>query len=589
MAVWLAELGTRVTGERVSVRVAHLGHSVLVTTPTKLSPELVRLEHYQQPFVRWILTAKNGPAPGGVELFDYEAERTRNSRYYDRLKTMRQQGINLQKLSSDERNALQQQEPHVDWQVAAVINQMSAITAHNKAVLRWASCKAAYPELVTIIWAMTNGRPDALSQAMDLWQAMAKRHGLDQAPLLAATQVVNPEQGKGANRAKADALSIGGQESFWLLEYFKYLGLYHGALPRTVKGRNDRKTYVLIPAREGIATNWFRDIFRDFQKEFWSNSSIKMDIMAALHYTSLILKHWEGAKNSSGIRRKPSDYVEGFSVTSYKDLGSAVAVINVATIGLPDWIPWPETAEHAQQLQQTLREHLQIVNSLDEKKSEEERLLRSYREFMTSRDPTLRAFFAFTSGYASHTMRKLSKRQYVRRLSMTNVEDMVTTNDAIRPKKLRLIIETPGFKHIATAIRQATVSQQFYKSERNDTTYDIRYGLADELLRHSRDGREFLRALSDFLTDYSKENARVMERAKGKPYRKRISISTEDIAQLTDLIDSYDSQTIASMLIAFGYARDQRVEEPDAPTESEVDAIDGMEQDDRGETMDEPF
>jgi hypothetical protein len=172
---------------------------------------------------------------------------------------------------------------------------------------------------------------------------------------------------------------------------------------------------------------------------------------------------------------------------------------------------------------------------------------------------------------------------------MTNVEDMVTTNDAIRPKKLRLIIETPGFKHIATAIRQATVSQQFYKSERNDTTYDIRYGLADELLRHSRDGREFLRALSDFLTDYSKENARVMERAKGKPYRKRISISTEDIAQLTDLIDSYDSQTIASMLIAFGYARDQRVEEPDAPTDSEVDAIDGMEQDDRGETMDEPF
>jgi hypothetical protein len=81
----------------------------------------------------------------------------------------------------------------------------------------------------------------------------------------------------------------------------------------------------------------------------------------------------------------------------------------------------------------------------------------------------------------------------------------------------------------------------------------VRYGLADDLLRHSRNEREFLHALSEFLTDYSKENARVMERAKGKGYRKRIPISTEDISQLTEL---KDKNHVKRYLLAL--TRDQR-------------------------------
>lgn len=560
-AVWLAELGRLVTGDRIEIRIANLGHSVAVTTPAVLHPELVRPEHYQQPGISWILTAKNGPAPKGVAVLDYEDERAHNTAYYERLKALRKAGVDLRKLSQDERVTLEQQAPRSYWSSAAVINQMSAINAYNRAVTRWSECKPVYPELVAVIWTMASGKPDALNLAMEQWEALAKRHGLEKSPLLAATQVVNPEQGKGANRPKADALTIGGQESFWLLEYFKYLGLYQGALPRTVQGRKDRKTYVLVPAREGVELEWHKQAFDVFQKEFWASSAIKMDIMASLRYTALVLKNWEGAQRSTGRRRHVSDYVAGFAVASYKDLGSAVAVMNVSTIALPDWVAWPENADHAQQLQQSVEEHQRIIGSLDEAKSEEEQLLRHYRDFMASRDPTLRAFFAFTTGYASHILRKLSKRQRVRRLTLDNLEVIVTANEAARQKKLAPIIANPGFQHIAAAIRQATVLQQFYKTERNDNTYDVRYGLSDELLRHSRDSREFLRALSEFLTDYSKENARVMERAKGKGYRKRIPISTEDIAQLTELIDTYDAQTIASMLIAFGYARDSRAEE----------------------------
>lgn len=591
LAGWLAQLGRQVTGDGVDVRVANQGHSIVVETSASLCPKLVCPEHYQQPEPWWILTTKNGPAPKGVRVLDYEAERAHNAAYYERLKTLRNAGVNLRKLPQDQQTTLEAQAPHDYWPAAAMINQMSAIKAYNQAVERWSKCSVAYPQLVALIWTMCSGQPGAIELAMKQWETLAKQHELEKSPLLSATQVVNPEQGKGANRAKADKLDIGGRESFWLLEYFKYAGLYRGALPRTVKGRKDRKTYVVIPAREGMELEWHKKAFDAFQKEFWPNSAIKMDIVAALRYTARLLKEWEGAQRSTG-RRHVSDFVEGFAVASYKDLGSAVAVMNVATIGLPNWVAWPENAKQAQALQIAVDEHLRLIEPLDESKSEEEQLLRDYREFMTSRDPALHAFFAFTAGYAGHVIRKLSKGQRPRRLTLDNLRVIIMANETDRPKKLLPIIETPGFQHIATAIRQATVLQQFYKTQRNDNTYDVRYGLADELLRHSRDSREFLRALSEFLADYSKENARVMERARGKGFRKRIPISTGDIAQITELVDTYDAQTIASMLIAFGYARDPRADEP--ASQAETDSADQVEDQDQQDEQsddgaDEPF
>lgn len=589
LAGWLKNLSTDLLGEGIDIRIANTGQSVAVTVAGTLRPDMVRDEHYHDPDIGWILTAKNGPAPKGIKIIDYEAERQHNAAYYERLKVMRKAGINPRLLQGDQKQALEMQEPRAHWPVAAIINQMSAISAYNKAVMRWVECRAVYPDLAAIIWTMASGRSDAIDAAMKQWEVLAQKHGLEKNPFLAATQVVNPEQGKGANRAKADRLAIGGQEGFWLLEYFKYAGLYHAALPRTVQGRKDRKTYVVMPASDGIELEWYSKAFTQFQKEFWPSSAIKMDILAALRYSNLLLKDWEGAQRSTGRRRRVSDYVAGFSVASYKDLGSAVAVMNVATINLPDWIEWPQDAERASVLQQAVEEHQLIVFGLDESKGEEERLLRDYRDFLTARDPALRAFFAFTSGYAGHVIRKMSKRQPVRRLTLTNLKVIIMAQETARTKKLLPIIETPGFIHIATAIRQSTVLQQFYKTQRNDNTYDVRYGLADELLRHSRDGREFLRALGEFLIDYAKENARAMERAKGKGYRRRISISTNDITELTALVDAYDAQTIASMLIAFGYARDARAEGQDEQTNVADDGDPSSDEVQTESEADEPF
>ncbi len=577
LADWVAGLGRDLTGDGIDVQIANVGHSVVVSTPAELSPERVRVEDFSKPYP-WIRTAKNGPPPAGANTLDYEAERQHNADYFELLKTYQKAGTNLRSLSQEQQRELEEKQPRAEWPVAAMINQMGAINSYNKAIERWLACRTVYPDLVAIIWTLCSSRPHAAEDAQRQWEALAKEQGLEKSALMPATQAVNPEQGKGANRAKADALTIGGQDGFWLLEYFKFAGLYLAALPRTVQGKKDRKTYVVMPARSGISLRWHREVFRDFRKEFWASSAIKMDVQAALRYTGTMLGQWQAAQQSSGRRRRTSDFVDGFAVASFKDLGSAVAVMNVAAIRLPDWVDWPTDQQRAAALQELVGEHQKLTAALDEKKGEEEQLLRDYRDFLSSRDPMLSAFFDFTGGYAGHVMRTMSKRLPVRRLGTDNLEVIIMANEERRTEAGMLplgpILKMEGFRNIAAAIRQSTVTQQYHKTKHDDATYDVRYGLADELRRASRDNQEFMRALSIFLQQYSQENARVQERNRNKSYRKRMSVSTEDIGQIVDLVDTYGAPTVANMLIAFGYAYDPRT--PEAKAAGEDDAAGAM-------------
>lgn len=574
VGTWLADLVQQLTGDESGVRVAAGGGGIIVSAGAAVDLARVTTDHYRDPLPPWLRTAKNGPPPPRIQILDYEAERRHNADYFEALKRLRKSGTKLGALPQEERETLEARAPRREWPAAALVNQLGAIGAYNKAVERWLACRAVYPALVGIIFELCSGRPDALERAERAWAALAAKHALEKSPYLSATQIVNPEQGKGANRPKADALTIGGREGFWVLEYFKFAGLYGAALPRMVQGKKDRKTYVVLPSREGVDLYWHQQIFGEFQRDFWPSSAIKMDILAALRYTATMLEEWEGARRSGGRRRKVSDYVEGFAVASYKDLGSAVAVMNVATVGLPVWVSWPDDADEAQRLGSVLDDHLRLIGALEEAKGEEEELLRDYRDFLSSRDPALTAFFAFTTGYAGYVLRAMNKGRRVRRLTTDNLEVIVMAQEEQRPQKLRPILDNSGFQHIATAIRQSTVIQQYY----NDGTYETRYGLANDLHRASRNNGEFMRALGKFLQEFSQENARAMERARERKqqHRRRIPITTGDIAEVAALVDDYGAPTVASLIIAFGYARDPRVQDDgtappaDEPAAAEV-------------------
>jgi hypothetical protein len=193
---------------------------------------------------------------------------------------------------------------------------------------------------------------------------------------------------------------------------------------------------------------------------------------------------------------------------------------------------------------------------LGERNADEYRLLATYRDFLSAHD--LVSFFEFIGDFCVLLMSRMEKGQWAPRFLTTNLEVLIMEHD----RKLKPILESPGFQHIATAIRRSTVTPQYFKAKGQKGAYSIRYGLGTELLRKAAYPDRFVQALSEFTHDYNQENSQILERYKGNPPVKRAAVTTEDMAQVVALIDEYGSQTVASLLVAFGYAREPK--EPDA-------------------------
>ncbi len=142
-------------------------------------------------------------------------------------------------------------------------------------------------------------------------------------------------------------------------------------------------------------------------------------------------------------------------------------------------------------------------------------------------------------------------------------------------QKLKAILDNPGFQNIAAAIRRSTVIPQYFKAKGKRGPYDIRYGLGAELLRQAAYSDRFVQALSDFLHDYNRETIQIYERYKGKPPVHRAQVTTEDIQQVVGLVDEHGSQTVANLLVAFGYAREPREveEEPEVIEQIEEEEV----------------
>lgn len=459
--------------------------------------------------------------------------------------------------------------PRFDWDILTQINQMQAITAYTQVLDAWFGCRACFPDLLRLLLALFATTPNDVGQALTAWKAVKAQHALQANDTITPVQVLNPGMGKGINRPKADgAHRLGNPDSFWLLEFLKFWGMRRAGVPRVVqnpqpaagRGPRDRKTYVLRPVNITLDTH--DKVYRRFNRAMWASTAVKMDVLAALRYTDTFLDQWL-AGQLADVRwgEEPGDHVLGMATAFYKDMGNAVAVLNLSEIALPRWMK-VDQAEHGRAYRRLLEEHRRIADSLQERNADEYRLLEHYRDFLSGRDLT--AFFAFAGGYAGLTMSRMAQGQWwTPRLTTTNLEVLMMEHD----KKLKPILETPGFQNIAAAIRRSTVIPQYFKARGDKGPYDIRYGLGADLLRQAAYPDRLVQALSEFLHDYNRETAQIYERYNGNPPVRRATVTTGDIQQVVELVDEYGSQTVANLLVAFGYAREPREPEPEAEAE----------------------
>lgn len=503
------------------------------------------------------ITTTKQPWQGEANARDYGAEWDGFKKYQETVKQLRE-AARKAGIEPD----LPEPPPPDFWVLAFLGDyKMQALNGYNKAIKQWEDTREHFiTNLETVMQLVADPYPDVETISQQ-WAKAVKRKGIERE--ITASQLFNPTQGQGQNHPKANKLNTRqNMDSFWLLEFLKAVGLWKCAVPRTVRGGSDRKTYVVSPKRVTLGAH--EDVFPKFGAALWNETAVKMDIFAALQYANVLLDYSEQKRVQEG--RVPDRVMAGLHVTTYKLLSqNAYTTMNLAFIGIPEWIGEISNREEAKAAQAVIAEHLKIIGAIEEGHSDGYQLLDLYRDFLSS--GLLTAFFDFTISYTHYLTTAIEDEDYrVRPFTIPNLRRLFMAADI----RLKDIIDNPGFQEVAYAIRRATVTAQYRKNkkERYQVRYDVRYGLGQQIARKADYPNEFMAELAKFMHEYNAETAQTLEGLENqynneipenirKQTRRRLETrAIDEIARLID--ETKDSRLICNLLIAYGYARESK-------------------------------
>jgi len=423
-------------------------------------------------------------------------------------------------------------------------------STYNEIVRRWLRARDLYRLNVEHLLRYFSMPGQDADQAKANWRRDAQHAGANIETDATLIQILNPSCGQGQNEPKSNrANTRTNLDGWWLLEYLKVVGLYECAVPRIVQGTNDRKAYVISPYDLSLLHN--RRVLERFQRALRRTTAVKMDALAAIEYTRALLQHCaEHPDFAVQVYGKSLlRAVSGLHAAYYKNLGQASAVMNLSFINLPRWaiVRGPGDVER---LLDVLGEHRNVICGIDEDRGGYE-LLVSYRDFLSG--GSFEPFFDFTAGYAHFAIQQMARSQ--RRVALFTVDNIGGLLMSSENQRYSEIAQSQGIQDLAYAIRHATIVPQLRKAQNQDTPYEVRYGLSDELRRALPYKDKLVEAISKFVESYQRENGRVLEKQK-RNWRRDIRDST--LREVLMLIDKYGSRDVGNVLIALGYAREAR-------------------------------
>ncbi len=534
----------RWSGQKVWIR--DVGPYYVIELPTELRDEWVDKCEFFAPAKP--IRTRGQPVKGIENVHDLDAAWDR-FREFRELQDKLKKTLKSEAADSEMQAQLKEKRPDPEFWTMAFVGErkMQAIQIYNAAILQWHATRKHFTENLKTILKIA-ATPDADVEAIAKeWSETVPKDGLK--VKFTASQLFNPIQGKGQNRAKADTLAMGNLDSFWLVEFLKAVGLWNCMVPRTVRNGDDRKAYVLAPIALTLGAH--DQVFKKFTERLWNDTSVKMDITASLLYTQVLLEHSEaGQQNELDFEgRGPEDVVAGLHVATYKLLSrNAYTMMNLGFIGLPRWTGEVKTRARMKELKEVIEEHLSVIRNIDEERSDGYNLLVCYRDFLSGQQ--LDAFFDFSVGYSQYLTHELEQRHFwVKPFTTQNLWRLFMGTEP----EFKEIVENEGFRRIAYAIRHSTVIPQYLKDK--EGLYDVRYGLGAELKRKSAYPKEFLVTLSDFVHEYNRENA---QKAESKGQQRRKNVREGDLDEIVRLVDKFGSEVVGNLLVAYGYATESK-------------------------------
>lgn len=526
----LAALGP---SEKVTVRLDTARDVLTLTTTQPVMPSAeVRLRLYD-----YIKTDKdmNGPTD-----YVYEREKERRQQFFKWRETHR--GVRPEDIPED-------LIPRSDYSLySSLVDMLKPVNTSGYATAYRELASERFAGHVQVALEALADHPDSQETSLSerAERGLKKYLKGNRVNEVSVVQIFNPMTGKGMNSPKANSIGMGQEKAPLVLEALKYTGWFIGAVAVTPKGSKDLKVLVAQPTNIEVET--LQRIMIEFRQNFVGGGAIQVDILAALTLTETLLRHDE---HKTFKRGRPRDLLSGFQTAYFQNLGSAKGVTNISFIALPAWVQLDgdQADEQRRAWMEVLAEHRLVIRGLDESHSEERTLLEKYREFLSGQDT--HAFLDFLSDYGPHMLGRADRGKFTRWMTTEHIGRVL---NHMGKNNVTSIISDPGFQSVAGAIRRATRTALYARKLGNDRTYDVHYGLAQELKRSAVTKARFMTALSDFVTEYMTENLRAADRGK----RGRVAVTTEDLLQVGKLLDEHDPQMVAMLLIAYGYAKEPR-------------------------------
>jgi len=457
-------------------------------------------------------------------IINYDTEKEIVDKYY--------------KLKSNERKKEETPKPHKDYDI---IRLLSGINGYRVAFNNWLQYKDNFNDFLKFL--LEYYSQFDIFKRDDLYKDFNKKYTMKNLEKINALQDINPDKGKGINKTKANSVTPNAYSKIlWFKQLLKFAGLWEGGISKYFN--KDYKTYVITPFE--INYNYFSAVFNDIKTNLSGKTSIKFDIIIQLNLIEKLIYHHKNYTENWNIF-EPKRVISGIQFAYYKNLGQRPAVTNIGFLGIPQ-IMKVKNEEDGNKWIEVIKEHKNIIGSINDSHSSNIEMLINYREFMSSGN--FKHFFEFCFGYGTYLISKDKLEPYMI-LTKNRMEVLFMSETNFNE-----ILENEGFKAIANAIRNSTIKPATSKDP--NAKKNIVFGLSNKLKIASRNKELFVEEIANFVKSYNEKN--MLSDYHGKEHHKYIT--DEEFKKFVELIDNSNIsvKTIAGLLVAYGYTREKNKE-----------------------------
>jgi hypothetical protein len=535
------------------IKIQDMGSFYAISSRDEITEEMVRKTSYFDaiPYIK-IKKDSNDKLPNNCIDFEIEEE------IYNNFIKFKQ---TLQNISpKDRRKAIEEYEnkPRFDFDILSSIaeNPLSGyLNSFNNVYLN----RDYYSYFLNQILHLYSNPLNSEEDVNKSFKTAQKEGKLRNMKEVNKVQLFNPSCGKGVNSEKSNSINLKNMKGYWFKEYLKMIGCYKSMYIIKIKADNkrwDTKIYVIEP--KSVELDKLNTIYKKFKPTIKGISSIKLDILSILKYSKILIENMEEyqeKKANFSKRLRPQHFITGFHISYFKKLGQFTSsVSNIGFLSLPEFSEI-SSYDEAQFWINLLEDHTKIINKINEDIGSNVELLNRYRQFLSS--GLISEFFFFNIDYNELLIRDIGlpkesrRKMWLEPFSLELMEELLLSVN----KDFRGILENEGFRNMAKAIRNSTISEQ-YRKINNEQQFDINYGMAQDLKRKSPYKEELVTYLAEFISKYNSETARFAEKhpEKAKEGKVRATIKTEDIEELIGLIEDYGSDLVGKLLCAYGYS-----------------------------------